>query len=71
MSTTKITNAATPRHTEQIRVLGEFLDLEEIVYEDHGDRGEDYTLVSLAGRRLTLKIRGNRVDGPFLTVEKE
>ena len=65
----KITNPGSPRHATQMRALAEFLDLDEIVYTDHHDLGEDYTLVRKDGENLTLRVRGNRDQGAFLCVE--
>lgn len=66
---TKITGAASEAHAAQMRLLGEFCGATEVQYFDHGN-GEDYLLIKpgCAGM-LTIKARGNRVDGGFLTVE--
>jgi hypothetical protein len=69
----KITNAASPRHAAQMKALGEFLGLAEIIYTDQpntfGGGGEDYTLVREDGERLTIEMRGNSWQGAFLCVE--
>lgn len=64
----EVINAASARHAEQMRALGEFLGLAAVAYEDRG-RGEDYTLVRKDGERLILNIRGNRDQGGFLSVD--
>jgi len=65
----KITNAATERHHRQMETLAEFLELDEIRYEDLGN-GEDYHLTR-GGKTLPLHVRGNRFDGGFLSVPVE
>ena len=67
------TNAASDRHATQMRALGEFLGLAEIIYTDKpnefGGGGEDYTLVREDGERLTIKMRRFPGQGAFLCVE--
>ncbi len=52
----KVVNSRSDGHEQQLRLLGEFLGLEEIHYLDRGN-GENYTFVRHDGRKMTLMVR--------------
>ena len=62
----RLIGAASPKHAEQLRLLGEFYDADEVRYVDHG-KAEDYFIVK-DGKTLKLAARGNYMDGGFLSV---
>jgi len=64
-----IIDAASPKHSEAIQRLGEFLGLKSIQYIDHG-KWESYILERQDGMKLTIKANGNHFDGGFLSVGK-
>lgn len=65
----RIIDAATEHHRRQMETLAEFLELDEVRYEDLGN-GENYHLTK-SGKTLTLHVRGNRFDGGFLSIPVE
>jgi hypothetical protein len=65
--TTRIINAVTDNHRQEMRKLAEFAELDSITYRDHGN-GESY-LLKKAGKTLVLKVSSNRVDGGWLNIE--
>ena len=64
-----IINAASPKHHAQMEVMADILNLRSIVYEDLGN-GENYTCEAQDGRKVELRVRGNKWDGGFLSVGK-
>ena len=62
-----VCGAATPIHNTMLQVLADFLGV-DIEYKDLG-KGEDITLIRNDGKELTLRARGSRYDGGFLTID--
>lgn len=64
-----VKNAAVPKHQEQMQRLADFLEIDEIEYQDNpkGVLGEDYILKK-DGKSVTLKIRATRDQGGFLSI---
>lgn len=63
----RIVGAASDHHREQMAAIAAFSWADAVEYADLGN-GEDYTLTK--GReRIVLRVRGNRADGGFLSVE--
>jgi hypothetical protein len=69
MKSVTVVDPGTPYHAKQMLRLAEFCGADRITYKDGGDR-EDYILEK-DGDVLELKVRGNRVDGAFLSIDVE
>lgn len=67
MSEVKVINAASDKHHDQIKRLGDFLGLRSVSYTDHGNR-ESYVLERQNGDTLEIRACGNKHDGGFLAV---
>ena len=63
----EIVSPGSVNHELQMRRLAEFCGADRITYKDGGDR-EDYILEK-GDDVLELKIRGNKVDGAFLSID--
>jgi hypothetical protein len=61
-----VIGAKSDRHHQQMSVLADITGC-DVTYKDLGN-GEDYVLWK-DGRSVTLQIRGNRVDGGFMSIE--
>jgi len=62
---TKIVNAASDNHWKMMQRIVDVTGVDSITYEDLGE-GENYTLTK-DGKTVVLMIRGNSVDGGFLS----
>lgn len=65
----KIIGAATPKHEEQLKLLGEFFEVKQITYIDKGD-SETLILVRQDGQTLRMDATSNKVDGAFFVIRE-